>query len=107
QGFQCTGVGGVDVDTVAVLVAVVQAGQRRVKGRRDFTAVEDRKGSLCQHLGRSLEADIAFTEESLLEVRAKGELVADASAEGTEEAGQLVDGLLSLDGVGILSVIAD
>lgn len=107
KGLQRAGIGGVDVDAVAVLVAVVQAGQRRVKRRCNLTAIEDREGGLCQHLGGGPKADIAFAEKAVLEVRAKGELVAGAMAEGTEETGQLVDGLFPLDRVGVLSVAAN
>ena len=107
KGFQCTSVSGVDIDAVAVFVAVVQTGQCRVKGWGNFAAVEDREGGLGQHLSCSPEADIAFTEEVVLEVRAKGELVAGASAERPEKVGQLVDGLLSLDRVSVLGVAAN
>lgn len=66
ERLQRAGIGGVDVDAVAVFVAVVQAGQRRVKRRCNLTAIEDLEGGLCQHLGRGPETDVAFAEEAVL-----------------------------------------
>ena len=107
QRLQNSCLGMVDVDAVAVLVAVVQTVQRQVEGRRNLAAAEHRKGRLGQHLGRCLEADIPAAEKSVPKAGVEGQAAAGAGAEWTQELGQFLDGLFPPGRVGILGIAAD
>ena len=107
QRLQDFGLGMVDVDAVAVLVAVVQPVQRQVKSRCHLAAVEHRKGRLGQHLSRCLEADVPAPEKAVPQAVRKGQAAAGAGAERAQKLDQFLDGLFPPGRVGILGITAD
>ena len=67
QRFQSIGRSHINVDSVPVLIAVVQAGQGQVKGRVSLAAAEYGVGRLGQHLGGGPEADKSKDTEKITE----------------------------------------
>ena len=84
QRFQSIGRSHINVDSVPVLIAVVQAGQGQVKGRGLLAAAEYGVGRLGQHLGGGPEADIPFAEEAVPQAGGKVQPVPFAGAEGAK-----------------------
>ena len=71
QRFQGVGSSCINVDTVPVLVAVVQAGQGQVEGRGFLTAAEHGVGGLGQYFGGSPKTDVPSAEEAVPQMGAK------------------------------------
>ena len=107
QRLQNSCLGMVDVDAVAVLVAVVQTVQRQVEGRRNLAAAEHRKGRLGQHLSCCLEANIPAAEKAVPQTGVEGQTAAGAGAERAQKLEQFLDGLFPPGRVGVLGIAAD